>query len=173
MNSIVLYLGALEVVLGLVYGILLSFFVFWLMKKLFLDKMDIRYDNMAFGVLMSFVLFSVGKMVSSALQPAVDFTNRLMNMGLQIEEVLGRASYTITGFFLVSTLVSGIIVGISFVLFNWLTQGLNEFEEIKNKNVAVALISGTIILVITQFVAGGLEMVFEAFIPYPQTPRLF
>ena len=105
MNTIALYLGVLEVVLGLVYGILLSFFVFWLMKKLFLDKMEIRYDNMAFGVLLSFVLFSVGKMVNAALQPAVDFTNRLMNMGLQIEEVLGRASYTITGFFVVSTVV--------------------------------------------------------------------
>jgi uncharacterized membrane protein YjfL (UPF0719 family) len=173
MNSNALYLGIIEMALGLIYGILLCFVVFWVMRKLFLNKMDVKFDNLAFGILLGFVLFSTGEMVSSALQPAIDFTHRLMNMNLMLSEMVIKASYTISGFFVASTIVACIIIILSFTLFSWLTTGLNEYEEIKNKNIAVAIITGTIILVITKFVAGGLEMVFEAFIPYPEMPRIF
>jgi uncharacterized membrane protein YjfL (UPF0719 family) len=173
MNSNALYLGILEMALGLVYGILLCFVVFWLMKRLFLNKMDVKYDNLAFGILIAFVLFSTGEMVNAALHPAIDYTHRLMNMNLMLSEMLTKASYTISGFFVASTVVASIIILISFSLFSWLTTGLDEYEEIKNKNIAVAIISGVIILVITKFVAGGMQMVFESFIPYPEMPRIF
>jgi uncharacterized membrane protein YjfL (UPF0719 family) len=173
MNSNALYLGILEMALGLIYGILLCFVMFKLMNKLFFSKMEIKYDNLAFGILIAFVLFSAGEMVSAALHPAIDFAHRLINMNLTLSEMITKVSYTISGFFIASTIVASIIILLSFTLFGWLTTGLNEYEEIKNKNIAVAIISGVIILVITKFVAGGMQMVFEAFIPYPEMPRIF
>jgi len=173
MNNNAMYLGILELVLGLIYGILLCFIVFKLLGKLFYSKMEIKYDNLAFSVLIAFVLYASCEMVSAALHPAIDYTHRLMNMNVTLSEMITKVSYTITSFFIVSTIVAIVIILLSFALFSWLTTGLNEYEEIKNKNIAVAIITGTIILVITKFVAGGLEMVFEAFIPYPTMPRIF
>ena len=147
--------------------------MFKLMNKLFFSKMEIKYDNTAFGVLIAFVLFSAAEMVSASLQPAIDYAHRLMNMNLALSEMVTKVSFTISSFFIACTILAGIIILLSFTLFSWLTKGLNEYEEIKNKNIAVAIISGTIILVITKFVSGGLEMAFEAFIPYPEIPRIF
>jgi uncharacterized membrane protein YjfL (UPF0719 family) len=173
MNTNSLYLGVIEVFIGLLFGILLCFVVFWLMRRLFTDKLDVKFDNLAFGILIGFVLLSVAEMVDASLHPAMDYTRRLINMGIPISELITKACLIIFCYFLSSTIVSMLIILLSFTLFSWLTVGLNEYEEIKNKNIAVAVISGVIMYVITRFIAGGMELVFQSFIPYPEMPRVF
>ena len=47
-----------------------------------------------------------------------------------------------------------------------------ESEEIKNNNVAVAIISGVIIISISLIVNDSLYFLLDTFVPYPDNPRL-
>jgi uncharacterized membrane protein YjfL (UPF0719 family) len=51
-----------------------------------------------------------------------------------------------------------------------MTKDLNEFEEIKNNNIAVSLITAAIVITISLMVKSSLFLMLEAFVPYPDMP---
>jgi len=55
-------------------------------------------------------------------------------------------------------------------LFTIMTKDLNEFEEIKNNNIAVSLITAAIVITISLMVKSSLFLMLEAFVPYPDMP---
>ena len=61
---------------------------------------------------------------------------------------------------------------LSFYLFSLMTKTLNEFEEIKKDNIAVAIISGVIIISVSVMLKDSLYFLLDTFVPYPEIPRL-
>tara|TARA_Y100001954_G_scaffold203703_1_gene224555 strand:- start:1783 stop:1947 length:165 start_codon:yes stop_codon:yes gene_type:complete len=53
-----------------------------------------------------------------------------------------------------------------------MTKTLNEFEEIKKDNIAVAIISGVIIISVSVMLKDSLYFLLDTFVPYPEIPRL-
>jgi uncharacterized membrane protein YjfL (UPF0719 family) len=45
---------------------------------------------------------------------------------------------------------------------------IDEFAELKNNNIAVALIVGSIIITLSLLTNNGVDLLVESFIPYPQ-----
>jgi hypothetical protein len=55
-------------------------------------------------------------------------------------------------------------------LFNFINTEIEELEEISKNNVAVGILVGAIIIVITLFVKGSIIFFLENIIPYPELP---
>lgn len=63
--------------------------------------------------------------------------------------------------------VAGVVVSILGIsIYTWITP-IDEFEEVRNDNLGVALIVGTIIIVITLLTRDGVNLLLESQVPYP------
>ena len=49
-----------------------------------------------------------------------------------------------------------------------MTKDINEFEEIKNNNIAVSIITSVIIISISLLAKDSLYLLLESFVPYPE-----
>jgi len=59
---------------------------------------------------------------------------------------------------------------LSFLIFSGLTKNVNEFEEIQEGNIGVALIISAVIVVISLFCREPFIYFLESFMPYPELP---
>jgi len=62
---------------------------------------------------------------------------------------------------------------LSVKLFTLMTKSINEFEEISKNNIAVSILTATIIISISLLVKDSLYLLLESFVPYPDIPRIF
>jgi uncharacterized membrane protein YjfL (UPF0719 family) len=78
-----------------------------------------------------------------------------------------------TGIFLfMGYLFSGIIIFLAYKLFAVLTTQLNEYEEIKDNNIGVALLLVTMTIVTAMFAREPFIIYLESLIPYPDVPSI-
>jgi len=54
-----------------------------------------------------------------------------------------------------------------------MTKNVNEFKEISKNNIAVSILTATIIISISLLVKESLYLLLESFVPYPDVPRFF
>ena len=66
-----------------------------------------------------------------------------------------------------------LVIFISIKLFTYMTKNINEFQEIKKNNLAVAILTATIIISISLLVKESLYLLLETFVPYPEVPNIF
>lgn len=58
----------------------------------------------------------------------------------------------------------------NFRVFDLITKGIDEIDEIKGGNVNVAIMGAAIIFVLAMFVKFTVVEIVEELIPYPETP---
>ena len=54
-----------------------------------------------------------------------------------------------------------------------MTKDIDEFKEIKDNNIAVALITSIIVISISIMIKSSLYLMLESFVPYPDIPTIF
>ena len=54
-----------------------------------------------------------------------------------------------------------------------MTKDIDEFKEIKNNNIAIAIITATLIISISLLLKESVYLLLESFVPYPEIPRIF
>ena len=59
------------------------------------------------------------------------------------------------------------------MLFSALTKKVNEFDEIKEGNVGVAIMVSVVIIVISLFCQGPFIYFLESMMPYPEIPGFY
>ena len=167
MNEKLSLLALLEIGSALSMGVFILVFTFlfiqWIGKKWF----DIKQKNEAFGIFMACILFSVGYTVSSVLSPLLSLFRILANQSRETLPLL--FSFLVTG---------ALYIGISYALglsicllgifiYTFLTP-INEFKELKNNNMAVAFVVGSIIITLSLLSNHGITLLIESLIPYPE-----
>jgi len=79
-----------------------------------------------------------------------------------------------TGLFLTIIIITiALVIFISIKLFTYMTKSINEFQEIKKNNIAVAILTATIIISISLLVKESMYLLLETFVPYPELPKIF
>ena len=79
-----------------------------------------------------------------------------------------------TGLFLTIIIITtALVIIVSIKLFTYMTKRIDEFQEIKKNNIAIAIITATIIISISIMVKESLYLLIETFVPYPKTPKIF
>ncbi len=166
------YLALTELLISIIIGVTLLYLTFSIINRFIRKKNKIKYSNISFAIFTSSIIFSVGYLLADIKAPILntlrilkenpDYTGNIYIDGLKY------------GFLFVIIIIASIyLVNIlSFYLFSAMTKTLNEFEEIKNDNIAVAIISSVIILAMTVMLKDSLYFLLESFVPYPDAPSL-
>jgi len=167
MNSKITLLAIIEILSAISIGVFILALTYQLLKFIGRKKFDIQTSNLATSIFVASVLFSVGYMVSSVIDPLTSLFRLLAAKDNSAGSLV--LSFVGTGaFYIAVAFVAGIVVCfMSVILYTWITP-LDEFAEIRNNNVGVALIVGTITITLALLTKDGVGLLIESFIPYPE-----
>ena len=173
MNTELFYYAIAEIGISIFIGISLLFFTYKLIDKFVKRKFDIRLDNISYSIFSSSVLFSVAYLISGIKAPILT-SLRLISENPEYDGslLLDGLKYTLL-FLLIVVIAIGFINFLSVKLFTLMTKSINEFEEISKNNIAVSILTATIIIAISLLVKDSLYLLLESFFPYPEAPRIF
>lgn len=166
MNSKLTLLALIEILSALSLGVAIMAATYLLLKYLGKKRYDINHTNQAFGIFMASVLFSVGYLVSGVIQPLLSLFRILSTKESLSTLLISFIGYG--GIYILTAYVVAILVCLlGMLIYNYLTP-IDEIQELKNNNIAVALVVGSIIVTLSLMTRGGVELLIESFIPYPQ-----
>lgn len=166
MNIKLSLLAIVEILSGLSIGIVIMIITYQLLKLIGRRRYDIHQNNVAYSIFMASVLFSVGYMVSGVIQPLLSLF-RIMATNETTTSQLLFSFLAYGAIYIASSYTAGVIVSlVGITIYTSLTP-IDEFAEVKNDNVGVALIVGTIIIVLTLLTRDGVNLLMESQVPYP------
>jgi uncharacterized membrane protein YjfL (UPF0719 family) len=167
MNSKITLLAVIEILSAISIGVFILALTYQLLKFIGRKKFDIQTSNLATSIFVASVLFSVGYMVSSVIDPLTSLFRLLAAKDNSVGSL--ALSFVGTGaFYIAVAFIAGVIICfLSVILYTWITP-LDEFAEIRNNNVGVALIVGTITITLALLTKDGVGLLIESFIPYPE-----
>jgi len=171
MNRDIALLGFIEIFSALTIGIFILALTFKIVRwvgKRFYGVRD--HQNLSYNIFTAAIMISVGLMVSSVIQPLVSFFRLLDKSGDSFALAL-RFFGTGAVYIAIAYSVAIVIGLISTFLYSKLTE-IDEFEEIKNNNVGVAIIIGSIIITLSLLTKSGVELLIESILPYPPVLNL-
>lgn len=166
MNTKLFTLSLIEIVLSIVITVIIIYVSYKILKWLFFKKEDLRGDNLAFTIFTSGFVLSIGIILSEIL-PSITNVIRLSTTQTETTNMATIIQYS--GLYLLIGFAIAVIINISvFALFSLLTRGVDEFKEIKNNNLSVAILVVTILISITLIAKDSIALLISSLIPYPE-----
>jgi uncharacterized membrane protein YjfL (UPF0719 family) len=166
MNSKLTLLALIEILSALSLGVAIMAATYLLLKYLGKKRYEINHTNQAFGIFMASILFSVGYLVSGVIQPLLSLFRILSSKESISTLVISFMGYGAV-YIMTAYVVAILVCLLGMLIYNYLTP-IDEIQELKNNNIAVALVVGSIIVTLSLMTRGGVELLIESFIPYPQ-----
>jgi len=171
MNTKLIILSLLELGLAILLGVVVLYLAYSVLNEWVFKKYDIKKDNLAFAVITSAVLFAVGNIMEGTIEPIGDLIRQLSSAYDDLTTIALQSVKFILMFLLIALVLAFLINLISIKLFTTLTK-VDEFQEIADNNIAPALITGVIAIVISMFAKGPAVQLMQAIIPYPDLPGI-
>ena len=161
MNTELFYYAIAEIGISIFIGISLLFFTYKLIDKFIKRKFDIKLDNISYSIFSSSILFSVAYLISGIKAPILT-SLRLISENPKYDGtlLLDGLKYTLL-FLLIVVIAIAFINFLSVKLFTLMTKSINEFEEISKNNIAVSILTATIIISISLLVKDSLYLLLE------------
>jgi len=166
MNKQLFTLSLIEIVISIVLSVVIIFFSYRILKWFFFRNEDLHGENTAFTVFTSGVILSIG-MILSEILPSITNVIRLSTTQIESVEMVNIIKFSGI-YLLIGFIVAVVINSTVFMLFSVLTKGLDEFKEIKNNNVPVAILVVSILVSITLIVKDSIALLISSLIPYPE-----
>ena len=137
-----------------VVAVYLAFLVFQLLTRELDEWQALRDGNLAVGIVLAACLVGVAIVLRPAL--SIDLASWDTGRHLFTRALLVQGIQLVIGLILaVLTLV------LAFYLFSWLTPGIEEVEEIKAGNLAVASLLGSAMVGVALMVGQALQQIME------------
>jgi hypothetical protein len=166
--------AGVELLLAMLIGIITVYLTKTVLMNFYMRKTNESnpYGNLSFMVFLSGTIFSVSLIMFGIMEPLTATFKVLNTTGDKgMSYLLSCAQYL--GIFLVLGYVfSALIVFIAYKLFSLMTTQLNEYEEIKDGNVGVAILLVTLTIITALFVKEPFMVYLESLIPYPDVPNI-
>jgi hypothetical protein len=173
MNSKVLFLGLADVFISATFTVLIIWITYRIVHKLIFRNDQNDPGNIASAILLSSIIFSMGMLIEVASTPIMNAFRLFLTQDLSYQVIFLKL-LQVMGIYMGTAVLFGLLVnGAGVILFTMLTRNINEWKAIRENNLSVALITGVIVIVLTLAVRNGLGLIFEAWIPYPTTPRFY
>lgn len=168
MKNELLTIGLIQFIIVLVISTGVFYLILKLLKRSILEKYDIQLSQTSFGILASGIIFCTGYLMSG-ITTSISHTIRLLNPDklLSFSNLTDITGYTFL-YVMLALVASHLIIWTSLKLFTYLTINIDEFEEIKNNNLSVALITATIIVATSLIMKDSVDLLIESFVPYPE-----
>lgn len=166
MNQQLFTLALLETLLSIVVSVIIIYASYSMLHKIFFKNLDLRGSNVAFTIFTAGVVISIGLILSEIL-PSI--TNIIRLSSTQGNSIDTATIFQYSGLYLLIGFLAAVLINASvFFLFSILTRGINEFQEIKNNNISVAILVVSILLSITIIVKDSIALLISSLIPYPE-----
>ena len=173
MNTEVFYYSIIEIIISLFFGVLLLYLTYKVIDKLVRRKLEISLDNISFSIFASSILFSVAYLISGIKSPILN-SLKMLGDNPEYEGSLILDGFKYSGLFLSLMIISiSLVIFISIKLFTYMTANIDEFKEIQKNNIAVAILTATIVISISMLIKESLYLLLESFVPYPDIPNIF
>ena len=173
MNTELFYYALVEIGISIIIGVFLLYWTYRIIDRLVKKKFQISLDNISFSIFSSSILFSVAYLISGIKSPILN-SLKLLSNNPEYSGSLVLDGFKYTGLFLTIFIISiALVIIISIKLFTYMTKRIDEFQEIKKNNIAIAIITATIIISISIMVKESLYLLIETFVPYPEIPKFF
>ena len=173
MNKELFYYALIEIGISLIIGVFLLYFTYRVIDRFIKQKFQISLDNISFSIFSSSILFSVAYLISGIKSPILN-SLKLLSNNPEYTGSLVLDGFKYTGLFLTIIIITtALVIIVSIKLFTYMTKRIDEFQEIKKNNIAIAIITATIIISISIMVKESLYLLIETFVPYPKTPKIF
>lgn len=169
MNSNIFLLGIIEILSAVSMGLIILSTTYKILKWYGHWKFNIGHNNVAYSIFIASVLFGMGLMVSGSIDPIVSSFRLLSNSEISHVGLIG--SFLVRGgLYILIAYSAGLLISLAGIyIYSHLTP-IDEFVEIKNNNIGVAIIAGAIIITLILLTKDGVAMVIESLIPYPDMP---
>jgi uncharacterized membrane protein YjfL (UPF0719 family) len=166
MNILILLQTAVAFVIGIV-----SLFLVYKLLNIYLKRVfQIETVNSAYATLQAGILLSTAMLVSSIIGPGLNAIRFLNQDAITVQSVAGSMGYVMM-FLIIGMIFSFIIIASGILILFQLTH-VNEWEEIRNNNIATAIISAALILGLALIMKDHVASVCEMLIPYPQVMQI-
>ena len=161
----------MQLIASLIIGLTIVYMTLSFLQRRLIKKHDMQINNSAFAIFAAAILFCVGYLISGANQPFLN-TVKIIQQNQGSNFMLECVKYA--GLFLfIGGLAALSIVFCSLFIYSSIMKGVKSMEEIKNNNLAVAIISAAIIIALTLIVRDNAVSLMESFIPYPTSPVVY
>ena len=169
MNSNVFFLGIIEILSAASMGLVILSTTYKILKWYGKKKFNIGHNNLAYSIFIASVLIGMGLMVSGTIEPIVS-SFRLLSNTEESSTQLFLSFLFRGGLYILIAYSAGLAISLmGIVIYSKLTP-IDEFVEMKNNNIGVAIISGAIIITLILLTKDGVALVIESLIPYPELP---
>jgi uncharacterized membrane protein YjfL (UPF0719 family) len=162
-NAIV---GLFQLLISIIFAVLalyIGFAVLSKITKVIDEEKELKKGNTAVGILVAAVFVAIALVVQSGVSGLSVGINKAVSVGiLSVDGLLAICSALIQ-------LILGIVLAVGAIylalyILDKLTQGIEEFEEIKKGNVAVALMMGGVIIAVAVIIQSGVIGITAALI---------
>ena len=167
MNNTLFTLAVIQIIISIILAVCILFVSHKMLIKLFFKEQEIKNDHLAFTIFSCGIFISIGIILSEII-PSISNIIRLSFTQNNIISFTDIISYS--GIYLFTGFVFALLINLAtFLLFSALTKGINEFKEIKENNLSVALLVVSTLISITLIIKDSISSLIESLIPYQET----
>ncbi|OPX65460.1 DUF350 domain-containing protein [Methanoregula sp. PtaB.Bin085] len=153
LNAVV---GIIQLVIAIVFAVAALYIAFWVLGKITRgidEEKELAQGNAAVGILVASVFIAIAVVVQSGVTGLSVGINKAISLGFNSDGILA----VVVAIF---QLLVGIVLAIAAIylalnILDRLTSGVNEFEELKKGNVAVALEMAGVIIAVAVIIQSG------------------
>jgi uncharacterized membrane protein YjfL (UPF0719 family) len=158
------FLYLVSAVIQVILGILFGCFSIYLGLRFF-DKLtagidelkELKKGNIAVAILLVFLFLSIGIMLSGVIRNILEMFSEELSSAMFIITFIMAIVQIVVGIVLVS-----LVVYVSIKIYDSLTPTIDEINELKKGNIAIAIVIGGVIFVISLLVSTAIENFVEA-----------
>ena len=166
--------GIVELILSFGLGILTAFFSFRAFAKLnrSIDEIKALHENnTAVAILHGSMMIAAANIIHESLSPMIAGLQMQLFGGFTLIgciKFLGLSA----GYLIIVLLLTTLTLSASVKLFLTLTHDIDELAEIAKNNVAVAIVLGAVLIIMSMFLSSGVESFLSALVPYPSPQNI-
>ncbi|MEZ4828204.1 MAG: hypothetical protein R3C61_18245 [Bacteroidia bacterium] len=160
-------LAIIQLIGSVVVGAVVLYITYRLVRWMVSRNYPLGEKNTAFSIFVGAIMFSVGYLVSSVIEPLLSTFRTINTRSSDFWSVFFLFSRYLFLFVFISSLIALLVNLVSTSIFMRFTTKTNELKEISENNVSVAIVTAVVIIVITLFARESAELLLESIVPYP------
>lgn len=153
LNAVV---GIIQLIIAIIFAVAALYIGFWVLGKITKgidEEKELAKGNAAVGILVASVFIAIAVVVQSGVTGLSVGINKAINLGFNSDGVIAVVAA-------IFQLLIGIVLAIGAIylalnILDRLTKGVEEFEELKKGNVAVALEMAGVIIAVAVIIQSG------------------
>ncbi|HSP81357.1 MAG TPA: DUF350 domain-containing protein [Myxococcaceae bacterium] len=131
---------------------------------------ELEQGNVAAGIVHAASLLALGLLVQNAVNATFDAVDLTFRSPSLTPGLFVRLTFYAVMHVGLSLAVGAGVLALGVLLFDRMTPGLDELAQVRQGNVALALVLAAILVVLALLTAPGLQAALDGLIPFPQLP---